>query len=89
MTVIADIILKLKSMIKKEIVKNHGLSTFIIFSKINSFAYINSNMISNIQKDFHQDNLSLFCLQCHKHNCIKIFSDSISRPIQVKNRNDC
>ena len=39
---IAYRILKFESMIEKTIVTNHAFSTFITFSTINSFAYINS-----------------------------------------------
>ena len=35
-------------------------------------------MISNLQKDFHQDNLSFVCLQFYKHNCLTILADNIS-----------
>ena len=33
-------------------------------------------MLSNFQKDFHQDNLSFVCLQCYKHNCLNILADN-------------
>ena len=45
MTTIAYRILKFESMIKKLIVANHAFFTAITFSKINSFAYINSIVI--------------------------------------------
>ena len=41
MTTIAYIILKFESMIKEPIAANHAFFTSIIFSKINSFTYIN------------------------------------------------
>ena len=43
-------------------------------------------MIFNLQKDFHQDNLSFVCLQFYKQNCLKILADNIYRRIQVKDQ---
>ena len=43
-------------------------------------------IISNPQKDFHQDNLSFVCLQFYNHNCLNILADNISCRIQVKNQ---
>ena len=34
-------------------------------------------IISNLQKDFHQDNLSFACLQFHNQNCLNILADNI------------
>ena len=42
MTTVACRILKFESMTKKSIVENHVFFTFITFSRVNSFAYINS-----------------------------------------------
>ena len=43
-------------------------------------------IISNLQKGFHQDNLSFVCLQFCKDNCQKILADKISCRIQVKSQ---
>ena len=42
--------------------------------------------MSNLQKDFHEDNMSFVCLQFYKHNCLKILADNISPYIQAKNQ---
>ena len=91
MATIAYIILQFESIIKKAIVTNHAFSTFITFSRINSLRlyqlYRNvAFIISNLQKDFHQDNLSFVCLQFYKHNCLHILPDNIYRSMQVKNQ---
>ena len=69
---------------------NQTFITFITFSRINSFAYINSILftafiISNLQKDFHQDNLSLVYLHFYKDNCLNILEGNTCCHIQVKN----
>ena len=43
-------------------------------------------VISNLQKDFHQDNLSFVFLQIYKYNCLNILADNISCHKQVKNQ---
>ena len=48
MTVITYMICKFESMIKKPIVGNHAFSTFITFSRINSFASIDSIVIQHL-----------------------------------------
>ena len=67
-TTIAYRVLKFESMIKEPIVGSHTFFAVVTFSKINSFAYINSNrntafIISNPQNVFYLDNLSFVCLQ--------------------------
>ena len=63
MTTIAYRILKFETTIKKPIVANHTFFTSITVNGISSVAYINfvrQNtvfILSNIQKDSHQDNL--------------------------------
>ena len=72
-------------MIKKAIVADNTFFTVITFSRINSFTlnqfYRNTARIRPIyqknnrnlfQKDSHQDNLSLACLQFFKHNCLNV-----------------
>ena len=86
MTTNAYIILKFESIIKKPIVANHTFFTSIAFSKINSFAYINSIVIRNLQKDFYQVNLSFVYLQFYKHNYLNILAEDICFRIQVKNQ---
>ena len=89
MKTIAYRILKLESMIKKLIMKNHTFFAVATFSKTNSFPYINSiviHQISNLQKDFYQDSLSFVCLQFFKHNCLNILAGNICFHIQVKNQ---
>ena len=41
-------ILKFEPMIKKSMVENHALFAIVTFSKINSFAYINSIVIQHL-----------------------------------------
>ena len=81
MTTITSIILRVESMIKKPIVENHTFFSAFTFSKISSFAYHfyrnTAFIISNLQKDFHQDNLSFVCLQFYKHNRQNILADNI------------
>ena len=43
-------------------------------------------LISNLQKDSHQDNLSIVCLQFYKHGCLNILAGNIYFHIQVKNQ---
>ena len=43
-------------------------------------------MISNLQKDCHQDNLSFDFLQLYEHNCLTILAGNICFRIQVKNQ---
>ena len=71
-------------MIKKEIVKNHAFSTFITFSRINSFS--TAFIISNLQEGFHQDILPFGFLKFSKHNFLNILEDNISFLIQVKHQ---
>ena len=47
-TTIAYRILKIESMIKKPIMANHVFFAAVTFSKINSFAYINSFVIQHL-----------------------------------------
>ena len=66
--------LKFESMIEKLIMANYTFFTAINFSRINSFAYINSivmqhlkdlfvkNSFHQFQEDCHQENLSFACL---------------------------
>ena len=42
--------------------------------------------ISNLQKDCHQDNLSIVCLQSYQHNCLNILAGNICFRIQVKDQ---
>ena len=42
-------------------------------------------IISNLQKCFHQDNLSFFCLYIYKHNCLNILEGNICFHIEVNN----
>ena len=48
MTTIAYKILKFESIIKKPIMTSYAFFTIVAFSKINSFAYINSIVIQNL-----------------------------------------
>ena len=83
MTTIAHRILKFESMIKKPIMANYALFSIVTFSKFNS----NTSFItSNLQKDFHQDNLSFACSQIYKHNCLNILASNICFHMQVKNQ---
>ena len=84
MTIIAYRTVKFESLFKKEIVTNHEVFAVVTFSKISSFAYINSIEIQHLY--FHQDNLSFVCLQFYQHNCLKILADNTSYRIQVKNQ---
>ena len=73
-TMIRCIILNVQSMIKKAIVTNHTFFAVVTLSKINFFYQFYRNatfIISNLQKDFHQDNLSFVRLQAQfpKYNC--------------------
>ena len=89
MATIANRILKFESMIKKPIVANHTFFSVITFGKMNSFAYINSlvaQLISNLQKVVHQDNLSFACLQFYKHNCLNMLASNIFFCIHVKDQ---
>ena len=43
-------------------------------------------IIYNLQKDFHQDNLSFVCLQFYKHDCLSILAFKICFHIKVKNQ---
>ena len=75
-------ILKLEFIIKKEIVTNHAFFAVVTFSRIIFFDYINSIVLqltmSNLQKDFHHDNLSFVCLQFYEQNYLNILADNIS-----------
>ena len=42
--------------------------------------------ISNLQKNCHQDNLSIVCLQRYQNNCQNILAGIISFRIQVKDQ---
>ena len=48
MTTIVNIILKFESMIKKPLIANHAFFAVVTFSKINSFAHINSIVIQRL-----------------------------------------
>ena len=64
---------------------NHTFLAVVTFIKINSFVYINSIVIrimSNLQKDFHQNNLSFSYLQFYKCNGL----NKLAGNIQVKNQ---
>ena len=91
MATIPNIIFKFKITIKKRILANHVLFTVVTFSRISSFAKINSIMIQNLsdplikikktnfpqfQKDYHEDNVSLACLQFNKKNCLNIVASN-------------
>ena len=83
MTTIAYRILTFESMIKKPVMANYAFFAIVTFSKFNS----NTSFItSNLQKDFHQDNLSFVSLQFYKHNCLNILASNICFHIQVKNQ---
>ena len=72
--------MKFESLIKKPILANHALFTFITFSKISSFAYIFRNttfIIPNLQKDFHEHNLLFVFLQFYKHNHLNTLANNI------------
>ena len=79
-------------MIRKPIMAYHAFFALVTFSKINSFVYVyiyqfyrdTAFIISNLQKDFYQDNLSFVCLQFYLYNCLNILADTISGRIQAK-----
>ena len=48
MTTITNITLTVESMIKNPIVRSHTFFGVVTFSKINSFAYINSTGLQNL-----------------------------------------
>ena len=67
MTAIAYRILKFESMIKKPIMEN-SLMLLLLARSMPSLVLSNTTFISsNLQKDFHQENLSFVCLQFYKH----------------------
>ena len=71
MVILAYRILKFESVIKKPIMANHTFFAVVTFSEIISFAYSirllairnKTFVIFNRDKDCHQHNLSLICLQ--------------------------
>ena len=88
MTTIAYRILEFESIIKKLIITNHKFFAVATFSKISSFTCINSiaiqhlifnkiHIISNLQKDFRQNNLSFACLQFYEHKNVNILPGNI------------
>ena len=84
MTTIPFRILKFESVIKKT---NSGKS----YTKINSSALYQpyrktAFIISNLQKHFHQDNLSFVCLQFYKHNYLNTLVGNLCFCTQVKNQ---
>ena len=87
-------IMKFKPVIKKPIMINYTFFTVITFSNhqflcLNQFyrnaAFMRPNLYQ-FQKNFHQDNQSLACLQCYKHNCLNILAGNICFCKQVKNQ---
>ena len=68
----------------------HSLLLLLLARTIPSFIYIyqfyrdTALIISNLQKDFYQDNLSFVCLQFYLYNCLNILADTISGRIQAK-----
>ena len=68
----------------------HSLLLLLLARSIPSFIYIyqfyrdTAFIISNLQKDFYQDNLSFVCLQFYLYNCLNILADTISGRIQAK-----
>ena len=76
-------ILKLKSMIKIEIVANHAF-----FSVVTSYQFCHNKafIIFNLQNDFHQDNCHLFAYNFIKCNCLNIPAKNIFCRMRVKNQ---
>ena len=72
------------------IMENHAFFAVGTFSKIKSYLYqfycSTVFIIFNLQKDFHQDNLSFLYLQFYKHNRLNILAGNICFHIQAKNR---
>ena len=66
-------------MIKKAIMTNLCCCYFLqdLFLRLYQFYHNTAFIISNLQKDFHQDNLAFACLQFYKHNCLNIFEGNI------------
>ena len=68
----------------------HSMLLLLLARSIPSFIYIyqfyrdTAFIISNLQKDFYQDNLSFVCLQFYLYNCLNILADTISGRIQAK-----
>ena len=68
----------------------HSLLLLLLARSIPSFIYIyqfyrdTAFIISNLQKDFYQDNLSFVCLQFYLYNCLNMLADTISGRIQAK-----
>ena len=91
MATIAYRILKFKSMIKRPIMTNHTFFAIVTFSqdqflRLYQFYSYTAFIISNLQKDFHQDNLPFVCSQFYKHNYLNILAGNICFQIQVKNQ---
>ena len=99
MTTITDRILKFKPMIQRAIAANHTFFIVITFGRINSLVYINfivKNTIykthlsktnfHQIQKDYHQDNLSFACVIFYSCNCLNILVGNIYLHKQVMNQ---
>ena len=84
---IAYIILKFESMIKRKI---NGKSYIFNFWQdqlcLRQFYCNTAFVISNLEKGFHQDNLSFSCLKFYKHNCLNVLAGQISFYTQVKNQ---
>ena len=75
MPTIAYRILTFESIIIKGIVTNHAFFAVVTFSKISSFTYIYLNtafITSNLQKDFHQYNLSFNIIGCNICFCTQV-----------------
>ena len=58
------------------------------FLRLYQFCRNTAFMISNLHKDFHQDNLSFVSLQFYKLSCLNIFASSICCHIQAKNQQE-
>ena len=78
---IAYIILKVKSMIKKPKVANYASLLLLLLQDLFLFLdqfYCNTSfIISNLQKYFHQYNMSFVCFQFCKHDYLKILTSNI------------
>ena len=85
MTTITYRILKFLQVIKKAIAANYTFFAVVTFSNINSLAKINfyrntaftKPNFHQVQKGFHQENLSLTCLQFSKYTCLDTLAGNI------------
>ena len=66
----------------------HSLLLLLLVGSITSLLfYCNTAfIISNFQKDCHQDNLPFICLNVYNHNCPNKLAGNICFYIQVKNQ---